>query len=114
MKLRHALERRLAPGVAADGDALPPVRGQAHRLNETFDPQLPENVIIAGVDIEQRFIATRLGQRSQNVVVMPHDQIDDVLELLHLLEMRQTGAVISGPDVLQPDAGRNQIRADQF
>ena len=57
----------------------------------------------------ERLITAGLRQRGQNVVVMLHDKVDQVLKIVHLLEMRHSLTAITSPDVLQPAARRDHV-----
>jgi hypothetical protein len=73
--------------VAAFDDGEPACGQERHGAPEAFGPHLPENIIIAGVDREDRLI--RDGVRKQahgDAVIVIHDQAGDALDLFQVLE----------------------------
>jgi hypothetical protein len=58
-------------------------------VTRSFDPQLPEDVIIAFVDGKQWRAATRrFHQGSRNVVVVLHDETGNPVDMFKVVEGR--------------------------
>jgi hypothetical protein len=57
-------------------------------VTRSFDPQLPEDVIIALVDKQWRAATRRFHQGSRNVVVVLHDETGNPVDMFKVVEGR--------------------------
>jgi hypothetical protein len=83
-------------------------------LLEAFDPKLPEDVAIAGVDGEQWTVAVgALHERTRDAVVMLHDESENSVDIVNAFEDWLLICAVPVPDDWKPVVGTDEFGTDQ-
>lgn len=78
-KFHDTCDRRLGCSIIAYPDTVPAARSQLHRFRKALDPQFPQHLSCSGVHIQDRLIRAGSIEVIDNAIVMPHEQIEEML-----------------------------------